>query len=295
MSASYNRLPIEQFGRHLLASRDLDPLYVAVSAAKLPEAQLHRWLLAYWCCYHAGAASYLSHFEGKDFFDQLLVAASNVEPSPLGDRWPRAKERRHWRGGQAIKCVGSLFARYGKRPEGMVEFVAGEGGTFAEVSGRAQEHVLFGPWIGFKCADMVERVLGKDVKFDNAAVFMFADPTKAAVMQYEVNRNIPLLKDPKSKLVIPRGDTGVEVIMFVANYLIHHFKEWKAPPFDDRPVNIQEIETILCKWKSHMNGHYPLYNDLVEISEGLAPWARINPTAAKILQCMPEVPSNAAK
>ncbi|GAG17632.1 unnamed protein product, partial [marine sediment metagenome] len=36
---------------------------------------------------------------------------------------------------------------------------------------------------------------------------------------------------------------------------------------------LQEVETVLCKWKSHMNGCYPMGKDTREITEGLAPWA----------------------
>lgn len=288
MSRTYERLTIEDFGAHLLNTADLDPIYLALRAMGMPEAQLNRWLLAYWCCYHAGAASYLSEFEGKEFFEMLNHAAENVRAAPTGDRWPRGGERRHWRGMQATSCVEYLIDRYGEKPEDMAAYCAGNGGTFQEVSKRAQEHRLFGPWIGFKVADMVDRVLGKTVTFDNAAVFMFKDPYKAATIQYETNLNIPehVLGDGS---VAPRNRELVtpDTVNHVAACLIQHFSDHLAPPHRDRPVNIQEVETILCKWKSHMNGHYPLFNDIKEIVEGAHPWVKHSKTAELFVSSMP--------
>jgi hypothetical protein len=42
-----------------------------------------------------------------------------------------------------------------------------------------------------------------------------------------------------------------------------------APPRYERGLDVQEYETILCKWSSHMKGHYPLGNDIHEIKKGL--------------------------
>lgn len=290
MSKSYERLPIEVFGAHLLSTVDLDPIYLALRKMEMPEARLNRWLVAYWCCYHAGVASYLSEFEGKEFYDQLMVAAVNEQPAPTGDRWPRGGERRHWRGAQATSCVEALVARYGDNAEGMAEYCAGNGGTFQEVTKRVQEHRLFGPWIGFKVADMVDRVLGLPVAFDNAAVFMFKDPYKAATIQYEVNPNIPTKVYPDgSEAPRDRELVTSDVVHHVAEHLIKHFAGFNAPPLGDRPVNIQEVETILCKWKSHMNGHYPLFNDIREITHGAQPWAAHSKTAQAFIEAMPEV------
>ncbi|ALH23720.1 hypothetical protein PaMx11_46 [Pseudomonas phage PaMx11] len=290
MSRNYEKLSIEEFGAHLLGTVDLDPIYLALRRMELPEAQLNRWLLAYWCLYNGGEASYLSEFEGREFFEMLNHAAENVREAPIGGRWPRGAERRHWRGAQATSSVEYLIDRYDDRPEDMAAYCAGQGGTFLEVTKRVQEHRLFGPWIGFKVADMVDRVLGKPVSFDNAAVFMFKDPYKAACIQYEVNPNIPdhVLADGS---VAPRNRELVtpETVHHVAQHLIEHFKGFQAPPLGDRPVNIQEVETILCKWKSHQNGHYPLFKDIVEIREAALPWAKVSKTAQAFFEAMPEV------
>src|SRR5687768_1451112 len=231
-----------------------------------------RWLVAYWCFYHAGVACHLSELEGKAFWQGMLVAANNTIPAPTGGRWPRGSERRHFRGEAAIKAVRKLQADYAK-PEHVVGVLIGEEGdrSFSSITNRAKQLPLFGPWIAFKIADMVDRVLGFQVAgFDQAAVFMFADPTKAALRLWALKAGLPETARPKDP---------DKAIQQVVEYLTEHFQDFQAPPRGDRPVGLQEVETVLCKWKSHMNGHYPLYNDIHEIHEGVKPWRTINSTA----------------
>ena len=132
------------------------------------------------------------------------------------------------------------------------------------MSKRAQEHRAFGPWIGFKLADMVDRCLGIPVEFDQAAVFMFKDPEKAAMMLWEqrVAHTYPENAKPKREAIL----SGV------ADYLIGQFADLAAPPLGDRPVNIQEVETVLCKWKSTRRGHYWLGLDTRDHRLQLEQW-----------------------
>ena len=65
--------------------------------------------------------------------------------------------------------------------------------------------------------------------------------------------------------------------------LIKALGTYQAPPQMDRPINIQEVETILCKWKSHLNGHYPTGNDIAEVRHGLVKYGRCR-TSQHLLQ-----------
>ena len=275
----YDIQPIEKFGRHLLLTNDLDPVYVAlVELGKAPKGkmmgrqQMCRWLIAYWCYYHCGAASWLSEHEAGAFWKWMRIAAQNKQASPLGKgtRWPRGHERRHARGDQAVSMVDGLKKMYGSHPEAMIDHMttaAKRAPSYEGIAKFVQTHKLFGPWIAFKVCDMIDRVLGTCIDFTEAAVFMFKDPVKAIDMLREER------KWPKK--------TNEQVI----KQLKTSFKNFKAPPLYDRPVDLQEVETVLCKWKSHMNGHYGPYHDINEIREGLVGWGE---TADKFLAAMPE-------
>lgn len=287
MSRNYPRLDIETLGRHLITTGDLDPIYIALvraeQAGDFSVPQLCRWLLGYWCYYHAGVASFLSEKEGEEFWHWMMVAARNEEETPAGGRWPRGHERRHYRAKIAVDSVTSLQARYGNRPENMALYVGAratedERLPFRTVSARAQEHNGFGPWIAWKIADMVDRVMEVPVDFSDADIFMYKDPEKAALMLFEQRHPLPPGARVKKRVVLQK----------VLDYLLGEFSGFKAPPLSDRAVNIQEVETVLCKWKSHMNGHYPLLNDIVDIRSGLEPWTGKCAAARAFLSHMPD-------
>lgn len=280
---SYEHLPIEKFGEALIQSGDLDPVYIGLSA--VPVGQRERWLVAYWCFYHAGAACHLSELEGSRFWSAMMIAARNEKPTPTGERWPRSAERRHFRGRQAIEAVDALRERWELDPEGIPHYIAGgedgwnsAGEPAALVIDRARELRGFGPWIAFKCADMLERCLNVPIVFDEAAVFMFRDPALACDMLWE-QRVAPIARTKLNE---------IERRHRVVSKLAEAFSHLKAPPGRDRAINIQEVETVLCKWKSHLNGHYPLGKDTREVRHGLASWAARCNTAARMLKAMPQ-------
>lgn len=285
---SYERLPIEEFGRLLLETNDLDPIYIALcglladkkkQVASIPKIDwVKRWLVAYWCLYSAGPACYIASCAHP--WDALMLAAKNDVETPIGGRWPRGHERRHFRGKAAVDAVNDLRARY-QHPEFFVNYVMGKGGHFTDVAARVKEHTLFGPWMAFKVADMAERVLKIPVDFDDSAVFMFNDPTKAALTLWRNKKGLPADARPKD------AATHAKIINGVVAHLLTVFQGYQAPPDNHRPLGLQEIETILCKWKSHMNGHYPPYNDIDEIRAGLEPWCKALDGAKLFMQHMP--------
>jgi hypothetical protein len=208
-----------------------------------------------------------------------MTAAENTVPAPTGGRWPRGHERRHARGAQGIKMVKDLQQRYGCVPEDMVSYVIENTPSYQGVANRVREHTLFGPWISFKVCDMIERVLGIHVDFSQSVIFMFDDPVKAALMLWRQRFKLPESAKPKDQTLVIAG---------VVDHLKDAFKDLKAPPLFDRIIDLQEVETVLCKWKSHMNGHYPLNNDIVEIATALGEWAPHSACAAAMLRAMPK-------
>lgn len=261
-SESYEKLTVEDFGARLIKSGDLDPVYIGLHNWETDGETKARWLVSYWCFYHCGVAGYMSQLSNREFWTVLEIAAKNSEPSPLRDRWPRASERRHFRGDNALKAVNHLKARYGTAKD-MVDTIASAAPSFKAVNNAVQSHVGFGPWIGFKVADMLDRCLGHPVDFETKDVFMFKDPLKAALMVWRNKQGLPETAKPKSILV---------AVDAVVDHLREVFDNYVAPPLHDRPIGIQEIETVLCKWKSHLNGHYPIYNDIMEINENCNGW-----------------------
>lgn len=233
-----------EFGAQLIDTGDLDPLYIILSQTSWTEKFILKWLLGYWIFYSAGPASILA--ESDDFYQDAIRGDAG--------HWPRGHERRHMRGDNFQRTLKSLMD-FGS-PLKVASYMM-DGNDFQSIGKRVKTFAGFGPWIAWKIADMAERVVHKPVDFSNADIAVYDDPVKGAALIGFGDQSYPI--------------TGDE-IQYVFNDMELVFCEYKAPPYFDRPVNIQEMETIACKYKSHCNGHYPMGLDTREIYEGLDNW-----------------------
>jgi len=261
-----------EFGRDLITTQDLDPVYSAIHGAGLDYETRARLLLTYSCLYHLGASVTIGQHEEADYWDALMVAAVN---DCL--KWPRGSERRHWRGQQAIQTVQYLRDKY-KHPEDVVNHWANGGdNSFTAVTKRVQEIPIFGPWIGFKACDMLERVMGNTVDFSTCTFGVYKEPRAAAAL---------ILTGDAEANIADSDLEGVMKKMMRPEYL----GSLKAPPDFSRVVNVQEIETCLCKFKSHVNGHYPPGKDTLEVLHGLKESRWQNPITRRMVQVLEALP-----
>jgi len=260
----YKHLSIEKFGRVLLKTGDLDPVYIMLYKAKLSKGTLARWLLAYWWFYSSGVVSTLSVLEGKKFYSLATDMAT-------GTNAPRGAERRHFRGAAAFNAI-KWFQKQYPCPEDAVEELShfAEGKLAPAVIGWITDSwPLFGPWIAFKATDMLERCLGVKVEFKGEDLKLYSTPTQGA---FELCQ--------EKKWGTRWGE--VDDVAGVVKRLEKEFKNYKAPPDYKRPVNVQEIETCLCKYHSHITGHYPLGKDTREIYHSLKGWESLAKKLRKV-------------
>lgn len=266
-ATSTNKLSVHDFGDRLIQTQDLDPLYVGLNRLALPRSQLCRWLLAYWCFYHVGAASRLSEEEGAEYWLWMGKAAENkmspkeCEIGPT-DRWPRAAERRHFRGEKCVRAVWELRRRYryAEYPAQAVRDLLPrhphDQCTAKYVMDKVQRWPQFGSWIAFKAADMLDRVYGFRVSFDRDLGLVYKEP----------RRGLDLLMTTRQEVVCERGAQD--------HYqsLLTYFARHPEPSRGDRSCGPQEVETVLCKWKSYMGGHYWVGKDIHEHRRELVGW-----------------------
>lgn len=244
------------FGRALIETRDLDPVYEAVAYAGLSGAERARLCVAYWLFYHLGFSASASEQEGADFWRFLRNALAGA---------PRGAERRHFRGEKAAEALAILSLKY-PRPESLVEELFEPYSDeplvpFSVVRNRALRLPQFGPWIVWKLADMGERCLGIPVDFSGADLGIYRDPRQGAALLMHGDWTVPISDDGLAA-VVKRMSAALAGLL--------------APPLDNRRPNVQEVETVLCKFKSHVKGHYPLGKDSREVAEGLGPWDSYN-------------------
>ncbi len=253
------------FGRDLIKTGDLDPVYIGLTGLNLDKEQMAKWLIAYWCFYHCGVACYISEMSSDyDYWVTMEEAAINAgEEVKL---WPRSAERRHFRGDKCVRAVEFLSRKPAEawvdeltsqcRPPGYVPSI-----TCEEVMDCIQRWPLFGPWIAFKAADMLEACAGVPITFSDDIGLVYKEPRAALDILNPAN---------------PRQ---------AWTQLRQAFADTDAPPLKRRKCGPQEIETICCKWKSFHNGHYWVGKDIKEVRHGLSGWGDL---AEKMLAAMPE-------
>lgn len=243
-----------EFGEELLSTQDLDPIYVALYRVKNEwgEQTLARWLLAYWCFYHAGVACWLAQYRGPRYWAHFKQA--DVE------RFPRSAERRHFRGYSSANTIEWFHQNL--TPIKLYRTLQ-DCQSYDDVAEVCSGLPLFGPWITFKIADMLERVCDVPIEFDEAVLNMYRDPQQGA-----------------SLVMTGRIDTTPKPEHL--HDAVHHMQERLgnlfAPPLDNRRrVGLQEIETVLCKFKSYWKGNYYVGKDIKEIRHGILKFAQHAP------------------
>lgn len=261
---------------------DLDPIYVALNRVGFDEAQRNRWLTAYCAYYSAGVACYMSQFEGRIFWEMMMMAAKNLDeaPTPFGGRWPRGHERRHFRGGQAEKGIADWAARHGDEPEDMFEFIARSAPNFAGVRDRALTHRSVGTWLSFKMVDLVDACMGGNIDQGDSTPFFYDAPRNSMLRQWRELEGWP-------DTTVPKRGMEPRVLLGMNDWLRGKLAGETSPHKPGQPLDNFCLETIWCKHQSHLNGHYPLYNDIDEINAGLAPWAPYSEAAQRFLAAMP--------
>lgn len=239
-----------------MTTNDLDPVYVLLHEAGLERDLLWRWLLAYWCFYHVGTASWIAqHDEEHTYWDAMRTAAASKA-------YPRSSERRHFRGRQATASVEWL------EDVGLDElfspFVFGDlqECDAEDVTDYVRTWRGFGPWISFKVADMLERLGLVKVRFSRDDA-MYDSPRKAADLAWQVH-------GPNT----PQAPAE-ERLTWVLNSLRERLDDLDAPPSGDRRLGFQEFETILCKWGSATKGSYHLGEDVAAVRAALQRFPRV--------------------
>jgi hypothetical protein len=244
-NVSPDGLSWKEFGKVLLDTYDLDPLYAILASTSWPEKFMLRWLLGYWIFYSAGVASRLA--ESKDFYAEAIYGDAN--------HWPRGHERRHMRGHNFINTIAGL-KHFGSPEKVAARMVDGK--DFQSIGKNVKSFTGFGDWIAWKVADQAERVLQIPVDFSNADIAVYKDPVKGAALISYGDQEYPIKPDE---------------VRDAFDYMQTSMRQYLAPPYQDRKVNIQEMETVACKFKSHCNGSYPQGLDTKEIYHGLGGWS----------------------
>jgi len=257
---------VVDFGRRLIQSRDLDPVYVALHGcpelAKRPDYRpgtAWAWLVAYWSFYHVGTASWI--VDGLAIGEPEYWSRHGRAANSKG--YPRCSERRHYRAENARKSHVYLSNRglTGLWNDVALTNDAGCGWSCDRVMKAVQK------WVAFKAADMLERLELLPIQFSTSDAYLFDSPMDGArLLREEMGAEVD----------------DAEVASWATSVLIAEYDDLLAPPAMDRPIGPQEVETVLCKAKSHHAGRYHVGEDIEAVRLGLDKFRLASPIARAI-------------
>lgn len=253
------------FGRYLVWTKDIDPIYPLAKAVfqlrGLTRAQQHWFLALYWAFYNVSSA----------------WAAFREFPEPLVDE-ARQKDYRAWeseihptcnlerrglRGGKTHLMLIPLSVE----TEGDIERWLTESWTTSRTTNfellweRLQLLPYIGRWCAFKAADTLMNVLDYTLEFPDMRMAYCSGPRQALEELYGLDGKTR--QDPAYIAQLDR--LGVELKGQLAAAGLG--------------VRVDELETILCNFHSMMHGRYYCGHDydelLGDLNEGIgdpAPW-----------------------
>ncbi len=229
-----------------------------IHEARLPRGQLAKYILAYLCFYDTGTSSWIA--DQPDFWKAMAEAADTAEH-------PRGGDRRHFRGDAARRSVANMRSR-GATAEELLDYLADdrEPTTLSATMGRVRELRGFGETIAFKAADMLERLWGADMEFKERDPLLIS---KAPLAGAEA-------------MAKEAGKTPPSVAIWAHEELIKNLGGYPAPPRYERTLTVLETETILCKWKHHLNGSYYVGKGKESQRKGLGPYLERSATARRM-------------
>lgn len=246
----------QDFAAKTIATDDLDPVYVALYRAGMPEDMLMRWCTAFVTYYHMGTACQLCTLKGDEFWTELWNRY---------DIAPRASERRHFRGEAGKNAMRAWINTYGT-PEKF--FAACMQPTFMKLLKMAIPQI--GHYFTWKCMDLREAVFGYDVDWAGSEYHMVTLPMRGLDVIF------PELEGNR------KADYG-QALLKVADAIKHI----PAPPRYARNCGVAEAETVCCMAKSYYKSKKPIGKDILEKRHDLTGYGEI---ADHILSFMPEEP-----
>lgn len=223
-------LTFERFARLEITSGDLDPDYIFINRVckhlSLTPKFKAQWILLKTVVYHAESElRFLFGYEND--FSKLA----------FGMERQKSKHR-------AAEYWFNINQRFGTDPHLSFSYLPHDANSamicIEKVSG-------FGPWAAWKMIDLAACCLGKEFDFNGIDFRRAYDyPLRGMLLINGMDEDTSVLKD----------DQTYRRVLRTAKAALRSSRRLLAPPDYRRLINIQEMETLFCKYHSYRHGHY---------------------------------------
>lgn len=242
------------FGKHLMKSRDIDPLYPmlehVIEERNMDEDEAYWFTFLYVAWYNISVGLHAWHL-CSEASDRILPHIYNA---PLA--WPTGIERRASRGGRVIGHIESFLeaSRETGTAAWFLQELDMEATTLEEkhanwkiVNARLQTLRMNGRWAAYKHCEVLRRVHGVPIIAPDMGNQFSSGPREGLAMIYgEIEGQGP-------KVIEQLDRQGVHLQRLLSKRGLE--------------TDIEELETILCNWKSLRKGKYVVGHDIDENQE----------------------------
>ena len=230
-------LTFREFSHILISSGDLDPDYIFINnvcrSLNWSEKQKADWIAIKSIIYDS--IGELEYILDKKSFDEVKYGTE------------RRKHKRN----------SSIFFEALKKASGKKQNFYNYFMELPTNAGKAMKELQkvkgVGPWAAWKLVDLISCCLGKEFDFKNLDF--------RVAYEYPI-RGMLMINNLDEKLFRKINDTTYSECIKNTYKMLGNTLELKAPPKKKRPINLQEIETCLCKYHSYRHGHYYLGHDI---------------------------------
>lgn len=227
------KMNFRDFSTQLITTQDLDPDYVFMRAIgqerKLTQAEMVLWAIHKIFIYDT-ASEYLVMFKGR-----------TIETLPHGAE--RRKNRHHTR-----RNLDAFLTRFA---------IADLPREYTEARKYLTQFPGVGDWAAWKFCDLMERVCDIPMNFSRVDFRTAYD--------YPLRGLCAVNNHPDSFVRFLKDDHNF--INFMTEAWNQIDRTLKAPPMLDREINLQELETCLCKYHSYLSGHYKIGKDTAHLND----------------------------
>ncbi len=238
-----------KFSNAMLVTGDIDPVYpVLIHLTREMDKEDALWLSFLYVAWYNLPV-------GATAFD---LGSPSPELLPQIDwSWPTGIERRANRGGKVVFHIESYLKQVKEHGSQWQYYTAGlnmEAKSLAHrqdnwriVNQRLQTIHLNGRWAAYKHCEIIRRVHGLPMEAPDMGNAFSSGPRQGLALFYgEVEGNSP---------------DAIALLDRQGEDLIGRMDKWGVT------VDIEELETLMCNWKSLVNGKYYIGHDIDELLE----------------------------
>ena len=229
------------FAQEMIQERDVDPDYIFInkvsSTLKFTAKEKAKWVLLKTIIYNS--VSELEHIMNGVTFSILKFGNE------------RQKQKHN-----AQSYLDNFYKTY---PEPL-EFFNSLAGNGNKAMQKITALKGFGPWAAWKLMDLCSCCLGIDIDFSRIDFReAYEYPLKGLLMVNGLPEETRLLSN--DSVYYGAFDNAFAVLGASINL--------KEPCNQQRGINIQEIETLLCKYHSYIHNHYKIGEDVERLRKNI--------------------------